>query len=299
MSTSFDVQYAADCEDVENALDAAIAEPRAQAQKTVLSAMRYSLLGGGKRIRAVLALECCAMLGGRRTDAMPAACALEMVHAYSLIHDDLPCMDDDDLRRGRPACHIAYGEDMAVLAGDGLQTCAFEMLSAPQTVSLLGAERALRLVGTISRAIGEYGMLGGQCVDVESAGSVLTPPAHRDMVRMKTGALLRAAAVCGGICALADEAAIDTLSRFGEIVGEAFQITDDILDVAGDTEKLGKPVGSDEQEHKNTFVTMLGLDAARERADALYREADALIAPYGEKADFLRQMLSRLAARDR
>ncbi len=293
----FDERYRQDLSLVESALEESLSL-RGVPQQTVLDAMRYSLLGGGKRIRAVLAMETCAALGGDPKKALPAACALEMVHAYSLIHDDLPCMDDDDLRRGKPSCHIAFGEAMAVLAGDGLQTRAFEILSDEPAVSLLGEGAALALVRCVSNAIGETGMLGGQAVDVEKEGLRLTPEEHRAMVRMKTGALLRAAVECGCICAGADEETKKTALLFGEAVGTAFQVTDDILDVEGTTEKLGKPVGSDEAENKNTFVTMLGIEGAKEEEKRLYGLARELLRTLCPRDIFLPELVDRLEGRE-
>jgi len=294
---TFHERLRTDIEAVESALDAAICL-RSSSQQVVIDAMRYSLLGGGKRIRAVLALEVCAALGGDRAAALPAACALEMVHAYSLIHDDLPCMDDDDLRRGKPSCHIAFGEAVAVLAGDGLQTCAFEHLSDGRAVSLLGAERALRLVRCISTAIGASGMLGGQTIDVTKEGVCLTPDAHREMVQMKTGALLRAAVECGCICAGAGEEKTALALRFGEAVGTAFQVTDDILDVEGDKDRLGKPVGSDADQKKNTFVTVLGLEGARAEEKRLYAEAQDVLSVLCPDNGFLPILVRSLEGRD-
>ncbi len=293
---TYEERYQEDCTAVEAALAVSLAAPDDLLQKKVLDAMRYSLLGGGKRVRAVLALETCAALGGNRRDAIPAACALEMAHAYSLIHDDLPCMDDDDLRRGKPSCHVAFGEAAAVLAGDGLQTLAFETLSNEDTVQRLGAEKALLLVRCLAQAIGEYGMLGGQSIDVEYEGCPLTPAQHRAMAAMKTGALLTAAAETGCICA-GQKDAISAVRRFGAAIGEAFQVVDDILDVTGDAAALGKPVGSDAAEQKNTFVTMLGLSGAREKAELLCEEALSALSVLCPDNDFLPELVRRLSKR--
>lgn len=295
---TYDVQYREDCDRVEKALSSFLTIPDGLLQSTVMKAMRYSVLGGGKRVRAVLALETCTALGGKREDALYAACALEMAHAYSLIHDDLPCMDDDALRRGKPSCHIAFGEGMAVLAGDGLQTIAFETLTCDEAVSALGSEKILLLTRCLSRAIGEYGMLGGQCIDVEYEGKPLTPAQHRNMVAMKTGALLTAAVECGCIAAGASKEQIELAWRFGQAIGTAFQITDDILDVTGDVALLGKPIGSDESAHKNTFVTMLGLDGARKEADRLQGEALKALAALCPENEFLPEMVTRLTKRN-
>ncbi len=265
-------------------------------QAPVIDAMRYSLLDGGKRVRAVLAVAFCQAFGKPDALAMPAACALEMIHAYSLIHDDLPCMDDDDLRRGKPSNHKRFGEGMAVLAGDGLLTRAFEVLSGEETQRLLGSQRALELVRTLSRASGEYGMLGGQAIDVTYEDKALTLSQHRNMVAMKTGALISAAVHCGCIAADASADQTKLALSYAEKIGVAFQITDDILDVTGDSAVLGKNTGSDEKAHKITFVSLLGLETAQKEADCLFDGAQRDLAELFPKNTFL-PALTRLLAR--
>lgn len=296
-SMNFSEQLHACVDEVEQALERYTAFDAHLLQADVLRAMRYSLLGGGKRIRAVLALEFCRACGGDIRAAMPAACALEMVHAYSLIHDDLPCMDDDDMRRGKPSCHKAFGEAIALLAGDGLLTMAFESLSAPETVRRMGAERALACVGALSRAAGEYGMLGGQAIDIRSGQSRLSGDEHANMVQMKTGALLCAAAECGCIAAGADAPQINLAREYARCVGFAFQITDDLLDVLGDAAVLGKPTGSDERAGKVTFVTLFGIPKAREMAQDLFRQAHGFLQQLCPENTFLPALTDMLLNR--
>ena len=218
-------------------------------------AMRYSLLAGGKRVRPVMTLAFCEALGGEARRALPLGVALECVHTYSLIHDDLPCMDDDDLRRGRPTCHKVYGETMAVLAGDALQAEAFRLIShAPG----LSAEQRIDAVHTLSAACGGDGMVAGQVLDVE--GPACDEASLRDMCLRKTGGLLGAAADLGCIAAGADAEARRLALSYAEHIGLAFQVRDDMLDVIADQEEFGKPVGSDKEEGKRTFVDLLGLE---------------------------------------
>ncbi len=267
-------------------------------QQDVFEAMRYSLLGGGKRLRAILAMEFCRAFGGNAQDALPAACALEMVHAYSLIHDDLPCMDDDDLRRGKPTSHKQFGEALALLAGDGLLTLAFEVLSKEQTVETLGAARCIETIRAVSCAAGEYGMLGGQVADVQASGSTMTRTEHTDMVVMKTGALIRAAVHCGCIAGRANKARTQTALRYAEYIGTAFQITDDLLDVLGDPALMGKNIGSDDKAEKVTFVTMHGFNEAQRRAFELFEKASSeIIELFGEN-HFLIELTDWMARRE-
>ena len=267
-------------------------------QTPVLEAMRYSLLGGGKRIRAVLAIEFCKAFGMPGELAMPAACALEMIHAYSLIHDDLPCMDDDDMRRGKPSNHKKFGEDLAILAGDGLLTLAFEVMSSESTQRLLGADCALALVRTLSQAAGEYGMLGGQVIDVLSEGKSLTLSQHHNMVAMKTGALLCAAIHCGCIAAGASVIQTELALDYAQKIGLAFQITDDILDVTGDSAILGKNTGSDDKANKITFVSLLGLEAAQKKATDLFSCAQQNLTELFPENTFLPALTDLLAHRN-
>ena len=293
----FEDAFSTLCAQVENHLQLLTEYDEGIMQAPVLEAMRYSLLGGGKRVRAVLAVAFCQAFGMPGELAMPAACALEMIPAYSLIHDDLPCMDDDDMRRGKPSNHKQFGEGLAVLAGDGLLTLAFEVVSSEETQRLLGADCALAMTRTLSKAAGEYGMLGGQVVDVTSEGKSLTLLQHRDMVAMKTGALIRAAVHCGCIAAGASTHQTDLAQSYAKKIGLAFQITDDILDVTGDSAVLGKNIGSDEKAHKVTFVSLLGLEAAQKEADRLFDSAQRDLAELFPENAFLPALTNLLAHR--
>ena len=266
-------------------------------QAPVMEAIRYSLLGGGKRIRAILALEFCSAFGAPKEFAYPSACALEMIHAYSLIHDDLPCMDDDDMRRGKPTSHKQFGEALAVLAGDGLLTLAFETISNPETVEILGAQKSIELTRCLSCSAGEYGMLGGQVIDVINEGNSISGEVHSEMVAMKTGALIKAAIHCGCISAGADAEKTAMALKYAELIGRAFQITDDILDVVGDSKILGKNVGSDERENKVTFVSLYGLQKAQQMADECYNKAQKIIKELLPENEFLPWLTELLAKR--
>ncbi|MCY4221044.1 MAG: polyprenyl synthetase family protein [Thiotrichales bacterium] len=245
-------------------------------------AMRYAVLGGGKRVRAILAVATGESLGAEAECMEPAACAVEFIHAYSLVHDDLPCMDDDDLRRGVPTCHRAFGEATALLVGDALQALAFETL-AHAPVSDSG-----ELVRVLARASGSRGMAGGQAIDLESVGRTLTLDQLENMHLHKTGALIRASVRLGALCAGArDPEILDRLDEYARCIGLAFQIRDDILDIEGDTEVLGKTQGADVALDKPTYPSVLGLDASRAHAHALHERASEQLAPLGRDADFL------------
>ncbi len=259
----------------------------------VSNAMRYSLEGGGKRIRPCLTLELCRVCGGEPAAALPFAAAVEMVHTYSLIHDDLPCMDDDDLRRGKPACHVQYGEAVALLAGDGLLTLAFETLTAAR----LPEKRIAEACATLAAAAGYRGMIGGQTMDIENENSDISPETLRKTDALKTVELIRAACMLGCIAADATSQQRSAATEYARGVGMAFQIVDDILDVTGDTQTLGKPAGSDETQHKSTYVTLCGLDGAKKDAraftDAAIRAADT----FGENGGALRALAAQLCER--
>ena len=236
----------------------------------IYDAMAYSLLAGGKRLRPVLVLETCRMCGGDVETALPFACAVEMLHTYSLIHDDLPCMDNDDLRRGRPTNHKIYGEATAVLAGDGLLTACFEtMLEAAD----LPAGRIVAAAGCLARAAGARGMVGGQVLDVAGEGHALTLAEVEELQQLKTGALISAAAEMGCILAGGSEDQRAAVRRYAQKLGLAFQIQDDILDVEGDEELMGKPLGSDRENEKTTFVPLKGVESCRELVDTLTQGA--------------------------
>jgi geranylgeranyl diphosphate synthase type II len=250
---------------------------------TVRRAMAYSLFPGGKRLRPVLALEACRLVGGRAADALPAAAAIEMIHTYSLIHDDLPALDNDDLRRGRAASHRMFGEAMAILAGDALLTHAFEVMahhpSAPRTS---GAR--LRAMAVVARAAGVRGMIAGQVLDLEAEGRAFTYPHLLRIHRGKTGALIQAALEAGAILGGGSAGEVSALGRYGEGVGLAFQIVDDILDQEGSAEGLGKTVGKDRRAGKATFPALLGIPASRRRAERAAAAAIGALGRFGRRA---------------
>ncbi|MGN0634940.1 MAG: polyprenyl synthetase family protein [Acutalibacteraceae bacterium] len=273
---------------IERYLDTAI-----DGTDVVCDAMRYSLSGGGKRIRPYLVLEFCRVCGGDVQKAMPFAAAVEMIHTYSLIHDDLPCMDNDDLRRGKPACHIRYGYANALLAGDGLLTLAFATLAKAE----LPPERIAKACATLAREAGHLGMIGGQTMDLENEGKAVTLDTLRQTDCLKTVCLIRAACALGCIAAGASEDAIRAAETYAKGVGLAFQIVDDILDVTSDTATLGKPVGSDAAQNKNTYVTLCGLETARAEAERYTADAVAAIESFGEQGEALRTLAQTLCTR--
>jgi geranylgeranyl pyrophosphate synthase len=264
-------------------------EPRLQA------AMRYALFNGGKRVRPVLVYLVNQLLNGKLDAADRAAAAIESVHSYSLVHDDLPAMDDDDLRRGKPTCHIAYDEATAILAGDALQCFAFELLSADEQSPL----QSLKMIRTLATASGERGMVLGQAFDLSHVNQQLTLAQLEQMHQHKTGALLNAAIELGALSAGCTDS--DTLARlqcYGNAIGLAFQVKDDILDIEGDTETLGKPQGSDLAHNKPTYPALLGLDGAKQKLDHLHREAIDALQPFGEAARSLRELADFIVQRD-
>jgi geranylgeranyl diphosphate synthase type II len=265
---------------------------------SLYEAMRYSLLAGGKRIRPVLVLESCAACGGRAEEAMAYACALEMVHTYSLIHDDLPCMDNDDLRRGKPTCHKVYGEDMATLAGDGLLTAAFGVITGDGVPATQSPSQRLAAARALAQAAGEDGMVAGQVLDLQwEQNPNLTQQELEQVHSRKTGALLRCACKLGHIAAGGDEAQGEALDRYATALGLAFQIRDDILDVTSTAQELGKPIGSDAENGKTTFVTLLGLEESQALVEKLTEEAKSAVAGLPDPA-FLRWLADLLAGRE-
>ena len=263
---------------VETALDKSV--PLTYPEK-IYEAMRYSLLAGGKRLRPILCLATCEMTGGTIDMAMPTACAMEMIHTMSLIHDDLPAMDNDDFRRGQPTNHKVYGEDMAILAGDGLLAYAFEYIAA--NTQNVPPERVLRVIAHLGRAVGAAGLVGGQVVDLESEGKTdISLETLQYIHKHKTGALLEACVVCGAILAGASAADLQRLSRYAHNIGLAFQIIDDILDVTATTEQLGKTAGKDLTAQKVTYPSLWGLEESRKQAQKLIDDACAELAAFGE-----------------
>ena len=260
----------------------------------MLRAMAYSLKNGGKRIRPMLTLEFCRVCGGNPEAAIPFALGVEMIHTYSLIHDDLPCMDDDDMRRGQPSSHKVFGEANALLAGDGLLTLAFEtVLSAPGVSGDAKARAGLEL----SKAAGCSGMIAGQVMDLANEGKAVGLDDIRNTDRLKTGELIRVAALLGCIAAGADEEKIKAAEKYCNNIGLAFQIVDDILDVTSDAETLGKPIGSDSENEKSTYVSLLGLEKSASFADSLTAEAKAALDIFGGEGEFLSQLADKLLER--
>lgn len=262
-------------------------------------AMRYSIFAGGKRIRPLLAIAACEAVGGEVTNVLPAACALEMIHTYSLIHDDLPAMDDDDYRRGQLTNHKVFGEATAILAGDALLTQAFILLAAEPPGESVNAAERLRVLQIIATAAGSLGMVGGQVVDMESETKPVELPVIEYIHTHKTGALILASLQAGAILGGADSRAFAALTRYGECAGLAFQIADDILDIVGEQTLLGKDVGSDVQRGKATYPALLGLAESRRRAEELRDLAIAALAPLGANAEPLRALVSFIVDRSR
>ncbi len=240
-------------------------------------AMRYGVLDGGKRLRPLLVLAAAQAVGGLRPAALRAACAVELIHAYSLVHDDMPCMDNDVLRRGKPTVHVRFGQAQAMLAGDAMQALAFELLTPLDDAELAPALQA-RLVAVLSRGAGHSGMAGGQAIDLASVGQQLQEAQLRRMHELKTGALLQASVDMGALCGTAGGATRAALSRYGHAIGLAFQVVDDILDVTQDTQVLGKTAGKDQEQFKPTYVSLMGLQAAQEHAQELHEQALAALA---------------------
>lgn len=262
---------------------------------TIHQAMRYSLFAGGKRLRPVLVIAAAEAVGGQADDVLDIACALEMIHTYSLIHDDLPGMDNDDYRRGKLTNHKVYGEGIAILAGDALLTQAFELMAAVKTVH---PERLLSVIREIAQAAGTLGMIGGQVVDLESEGKNIELATLEYIHSAKTGALFRASLRAGGTLAGATSEQLSCLTEYAEHFGLAFQITDDILDVIGDEAKIGKPVGSDIKNNKATYPSMYSLPVAKQMADATIAKALTCLEAGGLQSVFLRELVQYLATRD-
>ena len=280
---------------VERALDNSIAIARPE---KVYEAMRYSLLAGGKRLRPILCLATCELTGGSAEMAMPTACALEMIHTMSLIHDDLPAMDNDDFRRGKPTNHKVYGDDIAILAGDGLLAYAFEYV-ATQTKNV-APENIVRVVACLGRTVGAAGLVGGQVLDLESEGKPdITAETLSFIHTHKTGALLEASVVSGAILANADAATITRLSQYAKDIGLAFQIIDDILDITATDEQLGKTAGKDLRAQKATYPSLWGLEKSRLKAKELVDDAIAQLSVYGAGAEPLRAVANYIVTRDR
>ena len=268
-------------------------------QKSVVDAMEYSLAAGGKRIRPVLTLAFCEVCGGDILKVLPFACAVEMIHTYSLIHDDLPCMDDDSLRRGKPANHVVNGEAIALLAGDALLTRAFEIMHCEETVNLVGSDIVAKAASCLAHNSGVLGMIGGQVIDLESEGRKIDLAVLDEMHSLKTGALIIAAAKIGCIVAGADETQIFAAENYAKSVGLAFQIMDDILDVTATSENLGKNVGSDLAASKSTYVSILGVEKSRQKVLELTDDAINSLRVFNDDSGFLKDLALDLTKRTR
>ena len=278
---------------VDEALDRAL-PPESAWPATLHRAARYSLFAGGKRIRPVLVLAAGEAVGGAREDLMPLACAVEMVHTYSLVHDDLPAMDDDDLRRGKPTSHKVFGEAIAILAGDALVTRAFHLLAeVPEAWDDARVRRRLRAAAVLGEACGTTGLIGGQVMDLESEGRAIGAGELECLHRAKTGALLSACVRGGAILGGAGAGDLERLSRYASAIGLAFQVVDDVLDATEDAQRLGKTAGKDEAARKATYVSIHGLEKARSLAAALRQEALEAIAPLGLRGELL-EAIARL-----
>ncbi len=296
VTTTFEFSaYMAHARDlVEQALDDSLGPERPESLR---QAMRYSLLAGGKRLRPILCLAACELAGGQIEQALPTAVALEMVHTMSLIHDDLPSMDNDDLRRGRPTNHKVYGDAIAILAGDALLTRAFEMVALRS--SEVSPERLLKVVGEISLVAGAPGLVGGQVVDLESEGKQVDLDTLEFIHLHKTGALLKACVTCGALIGGADDEMLNALRIYAKGIGLAFQIIDDILDVTASSDVLGKTAGKDLIADKTTYPKLLGLDESRRRANQLVNEAKLSLEPWKVKAGPLLALADYITNRDR
>ena len=271
-------------------------ENKSQLQGVVLDAMEYSLTAGGKRLRPILMLEFYRMCGGDDLDKMlKLSCSVELIHTYSLIHDDLPCMDDDDYRRGKPSCHKAFPENIALLAGDALNTLAFEVISDCAMEGTISADKAVMLISVLSKAIGAEGMIGGQVIDLQTENEEIDIEALNKLQSCKTGALIEAACVMGVIAAGKMEM-IPVAADYAQAMGRAFQIVDDILDVTGTFEELGKPIGSDSEQHKNTYVSLLGLERSKQIASQLTVQALAHLKKF-DNNEFMYELTQELLDR--
>ncbi|HQS37250.1 MAG: geranyl transferase [Methylotenera sp. 24-45-7] len=277
---------------VEEVLDEVLPSENLAPQK-LHGAMRYSALGGGKRVRALLCYAAAELCSTDDSVADAAAAAVELIHAYSLVHDDMPCMDNDDLRRGKPSCHKQYDDATALLVGDALQTLAFDILSTPELCS--SANQQISMLNLLAKASGSLGMAGGQAIDLDAVGKSLSQQELETMHQLKTGALIQAAAMLGA--AGGTLAQISAVQHFAENIGLAFQVVDDILDIEADTATLGKTAGKDADSNKPTYVSILGLDVAKQLANTLYQNALDALLPYDEKATRLRELAGFITQR--
>ncbi|MCH5297423.1 MAG: polyprenyl synthetase family protein [Ruminococcus sp.] len=263
----------------------------------LIEAMQYSLSAGGKRVRPRLVFEFNALCNGFPEGAVPFACAVEMIHTYSLIHDDLPCMDDDDLRRGKPSNHKVYGEDIALLAGDALQTLAFEIMTSDKTATLVGEKSCRQCANVLAKYSGANGMVGGQVIDLISENTNAPIEVLREMDYKKTACLIKAACEMGAISAGATKQQVEAASQYGECIGIAFQIKDDILDVTSTNDELGKPVGSDNDNNKSTYVSLLGISECAKLINLLTEKAVKALECFNGETISLKKFAYELAER--
>lgn len=285
------------CTRIDSALDRFLPK-ETELPHSVHKAMRYSIFAGGKRVRPILMLAACQAVGGETEHAIPAACAMEMIHTYSLIHDDLPAMDDDDFRRGNPTNHKVFGEAIAILAGDALLTEAFKLVSDLHLVTGCEPAGLLAVIHEIATCAGSYGMVGGQVIDMESEGTQDIDLAIVQYIHThKTGALIKASVVSGALLGGADEMQLAAITRYGKAAGLAFQIADDVLDIEGTTEDIGKDAGSDEARGKATYPAVIGLSAAKQEAVSMMNEALDALEIFGEEADPLREIARYIVQR--
>ena len=265
-------------------------------QSKIMESMNYSLKAGGKRLRPILTLEACKIVGGNEEDAIPFAMAIEMIHTYSLIHDDLPSLDNDDLRRGKPTNHKVYGEAMAILAGDGLLNYAYEIMLS-SSLNKDNPEKYLRAIGEIAKSAGIYGMIGGQVVDVESENTLI-PKEKLDYIHLnKTAAIMVGCMRAGAIVGNANEEQLEKVTKYAKNIGLSFQIVDDILDVTSDSQTLGKPVGSDEENEKCTYVSLKGLDESKRVVSVLTEEAKAVLDNFNADTTALKKFADKMENR--
>jgi len=256
----------------------------------VHKAMRYSLFAGGKRLRPILTLSAAEAVGGKAAEVLPASCALELIHTYSLIHDDLPAMDDDDLRRGRPTSHKVFGEAVAILAGDALLTEAFRLMARPDLMKSVPSRRRLAAIHILALKAGSQGMIGGQVIDMASEGEEVKPETLEYIHTHKTGALIGAAVAVGAVLGGGSPREIRALEEYGRRLGLAFQIMDDLLDVQGEETQMGKAVGKDRARGKATYPALFGIENSRRKAEGLVREAVARLDPFNRRANPLREI---------
>ncbi|MGN1133955.1 MAG: polyprenyl synthetase family protein [Oscillospiraceae bacterium] len=264
-------------------------------QSVIYDAMEYSLMAGGKRLRPVLMLEFCRMCGGNPDDILDIACTIEMIHTFSLIHDDLPCMDNDDYRRGKPSCHKQFPENIALLAGDALNTLPFEVIADCAMSGKISAQKAVMLTSVLAKAVGCNGMIGGQVMDLQSEGKEISLDTLNALQEKKTGALIEAACVMGVILG-GDMDKLPLAAGYADCLGRAFQIVDDILDVTGSFEELGKPIGSDSEQNKNTYVSLMGLENSEKEAQKLTEDALMYLEKF-DNNDFLAELTASLLSR--